>query len=83
MWGNYFTKSFANNKNNKLTKNITTIIAIPIQRGEVTHHHDQSITPTNFNIKNTMKTVPDNPDPCDVLFDIFCCFNYWYLKIVN
>jgi hypothetical protein len=66
----YLLKSFANNKNNTPTKNIAVTMTISIQRGEVTHHHDQSITPTNFKIKNTMKTVPDNPDLCDVLFDI-------------
>lgn len=34
------------------------MIANPPHNGAVTHHHDQVITPVNFNTKNTMKSKP-------------------------
>ena len=43
------------NTNNRLQ--IPNIIAGVIQRGKVTIHHDQFITPANFKIKNNMNNV--------------------------
>ena len=44
-----------------------------IQRGEVTHHQDQSILPVNLSTKNTMNktAVKLNPVP-ELLFDVLC-----------
>lgn len=44
--------------------------AIGIQRGEVTHHQDQSMFPVNLRTKNTTNNTPVNPIPDeDELFD--------------
>ena len=60
-----------------ITKNTNPTIAKPnangIQRGEVTHHQDQSIFPVNLRTKNTMKRTADKLKPVpELLFvDIF------------
>ena len=56
-------------------KNINPTIAKPnmngIQRGEVTHHQDQSIFPVNLRTKNTMKRTADKLKPVpELLFDV-------------
>ena len=66
----YFLKSFIKDAPNKAINSTTINKAIVIQSGLVTHHHDQSITPANFSIKNTMNTVPAKSDPCELLSDI-------------
>jgi len=60
---------------------INNTITNGIQRGDVTHHHDQFATipvPVNFNTKNTMKIIPKRPMPSpelELLFDIILnCF---------
>jgi hypothetical protein len=53
----------------KTTKKIDTAKAIGIHKGEVTHHHDQSIFPVNLRIKNTMKRTPAKLKPEDEFFD--------------
>lgn len=53
----------------KTTIKIETIKAIGIQRGEVTHHQDQSIFPVSLRTKNIMNNNPDNPIPDEELFD--------------
>lgn len=40
-----------------------------IQRGEQTHHQDQSILLVNLRIRNTINTIPEIPSPLDLLFD--------------
>ena len=42
---------------------IPSPIAKGNQSGEVTHHHDQPITPHNFNTKNMKNNIPVNPIP--------------------
>ena len=47
-----------------------------IQRGEVTHHQDQSIFPVNLRTKNTMKRTADKLKPVpELLFDAIFYFN--------
>ena len=64
--------------------------AIGIQRGEVTHHQDQSMFPVNLRTKNTTNNTPVNPIPDeDELFDAIiinlyliylkCCFFFDFL----
>jgi hypothetical protein len=57
-----------------ITKNTNPTRAKPIangiQRGEVTHHQDQSIFPVSFNTKNTTNKTPGSPIPFDVFFFI-------------
>ena len=60
-------------------KNINPTIAKPnmngIQRGEVTHHQDQSIFPVNLRTKNTMKRTADKLKPVpELLFDSIFLF---------
>ena len=45
----------------------TTPSASGIQIGLVTHHHDQSMLPVNFNTRNTRNNTVPNPIPFDVL----------------
>jgi hypothetical protein len=66
----YFTKRFNKDTPKKVITNTAKIITIGIQSGLVTHHHDQSITPTNLSTKNTTNNVPVNDNPCDLLCDI-------------
>jgi hypothetical protein len=60
-----------------IAKNTTPTRAKPIangiQRGEVTHHQDQSIFPVSLRTKNTMKRTADKLKPVpELLFvDIF------------
>jgi len=66
-------------ENPKIINRITTNISITknekarangIQRGEVTHHQDQSMFPVNLRTKNTTNNTPVNPIPDeDELFD--------------
>jgi hypothetical protein len=65
-------------ENPKIINNITTkktIVRIEsanpigIQRGEVTHHQDQSMFPVSLRTKNTMNNTPVNPMPDEELFD--------------
>ena len=76
----YFSNLFfkSSGLNPKMSSKITTkrIIkkklrksATGIQRGEVTHHQDQSIFPVNLRIKNTMKRTPAKLKPEDEFFD--------------
>lgn len=39
---------------------------MPPHKGNVTHHQDHSITPTNFNIMNTIPTTEKTPIPDDL-----------------
>ena len=61
-----------------------------IQRGEVTHHQDQSMFPVSLRTKNTTNNTPVNPIPDeDELFDAIiinlyliylkCCFYFEFL----
>jgi hypothetical protein len=53
----------------KTTIKIEAIKAIGIQRGEVTHHQDQSMFPVSLRTKNITNNNPDNPIPEEELFD--------------
>lgn len=46
----------------------TNNIANPPQNGNVTHHHDQSMTLHNFNTTSTKPSMP-NGIPIDAVFD--------------
>jgi len=71
----FFKSSGVNPKiSNKITtKNIITkkerAKATGIQRGEVTHHQDQSIFPVSLRTKNTTNNTPVKPIPDEELFD--------------
>jgi len=52
---------------NTTTKNI----ANGIQSGAVTHHHDQSISPVNFNVMNIRNKIIPKPIPFELLLLIF------------
>lgn len=57
---------------------IINIIAIPIQIGDKTHHHDQLMYLVNFRTMKTKVNNPGNPIPELELFDfvlIFILFN--------
>ena len=52
------------------TPKIANTNANGIQRGEVTHHQDQSMFPVNLRTKNTMKRTADKLKPVpELLFD--------------
>ncbi len=42
-----------------------------INSGDVTHHHDQDMTPTSFSMRNTMNTSVGKYTPGDVLESSF------------
>jgi|LauGreDrversion4_2_1035121.scaffolds.fasta_scaffold90404_2 hypothetical protein len=50
-------------------KNKEIDITKGIQRGEVTHHHDQLIFFVSLRTKNIKNNKLDNPIPEDVFFD--------------
>ena len=54
---------------------IPTARATGIQRGEVTHHQDQSIFPVSFNTKNTTNRTAVKLSPLPV-FDFFDIIYY-------
>lgn len=56
-------KIISNITTNNIIKKTEAIKASGIQRGEVTHHQDQSMFPVSFNTKKTMKSVPRIPIP--------------------
>lgn len=49
----------------RIIKKIESINAKGIQRGDVTHHQDQSIFPVNLRTKNITNNKPDKPIPED------------------
>jgi len=59
-----------NPKNAKKAKKIARLI----QRGAVTHHHDQSITLVSLSTRNTMNKIIDVDVPEDFVVDIILSF---------
>jgi hypothetical protein len=59
---------------------INAINTIGIQRGAVTHHHDQLISPVNFRVINIRNNTIPNPKPLDELFLLLlmlCCYKFF------
>lgn len=65
---------------NSFGKHITVTIMISrqnatgIQIGAVTHHQDQSITPHNFNTRNTTNKIVPRPIPLPSIFTFIYTF---------
>jgi len=47
-----------------------------IHRGDVTHHHDQSMLLVSLRIRNTTKTAIDRLTPEEAVFELSILFNY-------
>ena len=59
-------------KNNIYVINIVIQSKIPPQSGDVTHHHDQSITLVNFKIRK----ITNNVDKIPIIYIILIFNNY-------
>lgn len=83
-------KIISNITTNNIIKKTEAIKASGIQRGEVTHHQDQSIFPVSLRTKNITNNKPDRPIPDDEFFEFVditiiyliylkCCFFFEFL----